>query len=181
MSGTVFGLWRSFPPSPPSSSLLLAQKYAVGESQRANYAKDPNNFFGGTQRFSSPIMLTTGIWVAQNLDASQGFGGVTDPLALPWPTEGSWVTKTPPASVITSDVYVALFSSDERAAILLAAQTNPLIASDLVMAVQSGVIDLTQEEVTSGVAELVSVGALTQARANVILTIPAIVTSGTMP
>lgn len=172
------GLWRSFQPitTPVAqTSLLQAQVYAVAQSQAMKNPPDGANFFGGTLRWAAPVMLTltasdgSNVWAARNYSAADGGLSVTDPLAAPWPSNGSWVVATPPANVITSDAYVALFTPAEQAAVIAAAQANPAIAADLAMCVQAGVLDLTQPEVTGGMAALVAAGCVSQANAALIL------------
>ena len=172
------GLWRSFQPitSPVAqTSLLQAQGYAEAQSQAMKNPPDGANFFGGTLRWAAPVMLTliapdgSNVWLARNYSANDGGLGVTDPLAAPWPSDGSWVVATPPSNIITSDAYLALFTAAEQAAVIAAAQASPAIAADLAMCVQAGVLDLTQPEVTNGMAALVAAGCVSQANSNLIL------------
>jgi hypothetical protein len=75
----------------------------------------------------------------------------------------------PPVTVVSSLAFRQLFTAAEGQAITQAAQTNAQLRMFIDDEGAAGVVDLTNPEVTTGIAMLMSAGLLTQARADQIL------------
>ena len=75
----------------------------------------------------------------------------------------------PPITVLSSLVFRQLFTAAEGQAITQAAQTNAQLRMFIDDEGAAGTVDLTNPEVTAGIAMLVSAGLLAQARADQIL------------
>jgi len=75
----------------------------------------------------------------------------------------------PPVTAVSSLTFRQLFTAAEGQAITQAAQTNAQLRMFIDDESAAGTVDLTNPEVTAGIVMLVSVGLLTQDRADQIL------------
>lgn len=165
-------LFRIFTNSVDATAFEQAQVYAVAQTQ-AMLIPDPV-MFSGTYTWAAPQPLVTPLaldgstqWVVQWCPGPDDTPATPDVAATEWLT--TWVAGPLPSTAILSSDFIARFTKTEQSAASAFASNTSSISTLINLLEASGVVDVTQSQVTDGVSDLVTVGVITQERAGQIL------------